>query len=72
MGRKIPIALLYDEGLAATDDMAQDDLFKVLLAQVCELGKGDAQGPAKVGSVLDERVEVEIWRQRVKFCLGME
>lgn len=52
--------------------MDGNQILKLLLAEVSDLRQGYAQRPAKVEAVLDEAMEIQIRRDRVELCLGVE
>lgn len=66
------VPAINDQGLSTYDDMDQDELLELLMAEIADLGPGNALDPFKVGCPVDQTVQIKVWRYRVELGLRME
>lgn len=65
------VPFLDDQRLASLDNVEQHKLFELALSYVANLSSRDALHPVEIGRPIDERMEVEIWRDGVELRLRM-
>lgn len=70
--RQSIIPFLDDQRLPALDDMELNKLFELALTNVTDLRSRNALDPVKVGGSFDQRMEVQVWRDRVELRLRMQ